>query len=109
MVSYIATFLLSFVAYLFLTASQGEILGLWSKYEIIAAVIVSLIIATISTKVLFQKKQYRLLNPLRWFIFLFYLIGPFFIALVKANLDVAYRVITGRINPYCENIPQFKD
>jgi multicomponent Na+:H+ antiporter subunit E len=99
MVSFIATFLLSFVAYLFLTASQGEILGLWSKYEIIAAVIVSLVVATISTKVLFQKKQYRLLNPLRWFIFLFYLIGPFFIALVKANLDVAYRVITGRINP----------
>ncbi|MBP8718394.1 MAG: Na+/H+ antiporter subunit E [Candidatus Atribacteria bacterium] len=99
MLSFIVTFLLSFVAYLFLTASQGEILGLWSKYEIIAAVIVSLVVAVISTKVLFQKKQFRLLNPLRWFIFLFYLIGPFFIALVKANLDVAYRVITGRINP----------
>lgn len=99
MLSFIVTFLLSFVTYLFLTASQGEILGLWSKYEIIAAVIVSLIVTAISTKVLFQKKQFRLLNPLRWFIFLFYLIGPFFIALVKANLDVAYRVITGRINP----------
>lgn len=99
MLSFIVTFLLSFVAYLFLTASQGEILGLWSKYEIIAAVIVSLVVAVISTKVLFQKKQFRLLNPLRWFIFLFYLIGPFFIALVKANLDVAYRVITGKINP----------
>ena len=99
MLSFIVTFLLSFVTYLFLTASQGEILGLWSKYEIIAAVIVSLIVTAISTKVLFQKKQFRLLNPLRWFIFLFYLIGPFFIALVKANLDVAYRVITGKINP----------
>jgi multicomponent Na+:H+ antiporter subunit E len=40
-----------------------------------------------------------MLNPVRWFIFLGYLIGPFFIALAKANLDVAYRVITGKIKP----------
>ena len=38
-------------------------------------------------------------NPVRWFLFLGYLIGPFFVALAKANLDVAYRVITGKIDP----------
>jgi len=99
MVSYIATFLLSFVAYLFLTASQGEILGLWSNYEIIAALIISFIVAVMASKVLFQKKSYHLLNPLRWVIFLVYLVGPFFFAMAKANIDVAYRVITGKINP----------
>jgi len=40
-----------------------------------------------------------MLNPLRWVIFLVYLIGPFFWAMAKANVDVAYRVITGKINP----------
>ncbi len=99
MIGFIVSFILSFVAYLFLTANQGEILGLWSQYEIVAAVIISLIVAAISAKVLFQKKHYRLLNPLRWVLFLFYLIGPFFIAMAKANIDVAYRVITGKINP----------
>ncbi|MDD3538869.1 MAG: Na+/H+ antiporter subunit E [Atribacterota bacterium] len=99
MVSFIVTFLLSFVAYLFLTASQGEILGLWSNYEIIAALIISLIVAVMASRVLFQKKSYHLLNPLRWVIFLGYLVGPFFFAMAKANIDVAYRVITGKINP----------
>ena len=93
------SFILSFIAYLLLAANQGEILGLWSQFELIAAIIVSLIVAMISAKVLFQKKRYHLLNPLRWVIFLFYLVGPFFIAMAKANIDVAYRVITGNINP----------
>ena len=57
------------------------------------------IVAFIANKVLFQKRTYRMLNPLRWVIFLIYLIGPFFWAMAKANIDVAYRVITGKINP----------
>ncbi|PKP54948.1 cation:proton antiporter, partial [Candidatus Atribacteria bacterium HGW-Atribacteria-1] len=56
-------------------------------------------VAFIANKVLFQKRTYRMLNPLRWVIFLIYLIGPFFWAMAKANIDVAYRVITGKINP----------
>jgi len=40
-----------------------------------------------------------MLQPHRWVLFLFYLIGPFFLAMARANLDVAYRVITGRIRP----------
>ncbi|MDD3655618.1 MAG: Na+/H+ antiporter subunit E [Atribacterota bacterium] len=99
MISFIITFILSFFAYLFLTASQGEVLGLWSQNEIIAALIVGLIVTIISARVLFQKKRYHLLNPLKWVIFLFYLVGPFFYAMAKANIDVAYRVITGKINP----------
>ena len=38
-------------------------------------------------------------NPVRWFSFIAYLIGPFFIGMAKANIDIAYRVITGKINP----------
>lgn len=99
MIGFIVSFILSFVAYLFLAANQGEILGLWSRDELIFAVIISLIVAIFSARVLFQKKRYHLLNPLKWVIFLFYLVGPFFYAMAKANIDVAYRVITGKIKP----------
>lgn len=43
--------------------------------------------------------SWRLLNPLRLFYFILYLFGPFFFYMAKANVDVAYRVITGKINP----------
>ncbi|MEA1940376.1 MAG: Na+/H+ antiporter subunit E [Candidatus Caldatribacteriota bacterium] len=99
MIDFIVTFLLSMIAYLFLTASQGEVWGLWSVFEIITGIILSVIVAIIAFRVLFQKRNYRMLNPFRWIIFLVYLIGPFFWAMAKANIDVAYRVITGKINP----------
>ena len=99
MLDFVITFLLSLIVYLFLTASTGEIAGLWSVFEVILGIILSIIVSIIATKVLFQKRGYRMLNPLRWVIFLIYSIGPFFLAMAKANIDVAYRVITGRINP----------
>jgi multicomponent Na+:H+ antiporter subunit E len=99
MIDFMVTFLLSVITYLILTANQGEVLGLWSVFEVITGIILSFIAALIAKKVLFQKRNYRMLNPLRWVIFLVYLIGPFFWAMAKANIDVAYRVITGKINP----------
>jgi len=99
MIDFIVTFLLSLLTYLILTASQGEVWGLWSIFEIVTGIFLSLIVAFIASKVLFQKRTYRMLNPLRLVIFLIYFIGPFFLALAKANIDVAYRVITGKINP----------
>ena len=99
MLDFVITFLLSLIVYLFLSASTGEIAGLWSIFEVIFGIILSIIVSIIATKVLFQKRSYRMLNPLRWVIFLIYSIGPFFLAMAKANIDVAYRVITGRINP----------
>ena len=99
MIDFIVTFLLSMLTYLILTASQGEAWGLWSIFEIITGIFLSLVVAFIANKVLFQKRTYRMLNPFRWVIFLLYLIGPFFWAMAKANIDVAYRVITGKINP----------
>src|SRR5665648_838265 len=99
MIDFIITFLLSMLTYLVLTASQGDVWGLWSIFEIITGIVLSLIVAFVANKVLFQKRTYRMLNPLRRVIFLVYLIGPFFWAMAKANIDVAYRVITGKINP----------
>ena len=38
-------------------------------------------------------------NPLRWVTLIVYVIVPFFLEMALANLDVAYRVITGKIRP----------
>lgn len=99
MKAFIITTVLCFILYLFLTTGSGtDVLGLWSYIELAFGILLSIIVGIIARKV-FVKDSYRMLNPVRWVLFLGYLIGPFFIALTKANLDVAYRVITGKINP----------
>lgn len=97
MIAFIVTSILCFIIYLLLTTGSGT-LGLWSLEEILLGIILSLITGFITRKV-FIKKDYRMLNPVRWFTFLIYIIGPFFIGMAKSNIDVAYRVITGKINP----------
>jgi multicomponent Na+:H+ antiporter subunit E len=97
--AFIITTILCFLIYLLLTTGSGsDFLGLWSTVELGFGILLSLIVGFISRNVL-VKKNYRLLNPVRWVLFVVYLIGPFFYSLAKANIDVAYRVITGKINP----------
>ena len=104
MLAFIVTAIVCFIIYLLLTigsatgASDFFNLGLWSNEEILFGVILSVIVGAIGRKI-FVKKDFRMLNPVRWFTFLFYLFIPFFWGMAKANLDVAYRVITGKINP----------
>ena len=96
---YVITTIVCFIIYLLLTTGSGnDVLGLWSYIEMLFGLLLSLIVGY-ATRTLFIKDNFRMLNPVRWFLFLCYLIGPFFVALAKANLDVAYRVITGKINP----------
>ena len=89
---------ITFSFYLLLTMLTGRF-GLWSLEELIVGSVFSVITALLARNVLFERDSFRMLNPLRWVLFLLYLIGPFFWAMAKANLDVAYRVITGNINP----------
>ena len=97
MVAFLATAFGAFLLYLLLTTSSGN-LFLWSKEELIIGAIFALIVAAIVRKI-FAAENLRLLNPKRWFLLLAYIIWPFFPAMAKANIDVAYRVITGKINP----------
>ena len=62
--------------------------------EAILAVIIGAV-----TRNMFFKGNLRMLNPVRWFLFLIYIVGPFLWGMTKANFDVAFRVITGKINP----------
>lgn len=98
MLAFVVTTIICFITYLLLTTGSGTLLGLWSPEEMILGLILSLITGFISQSI-FVKKDLRMLNPVRWIMLLAYLIGPFFVSLAKANFDVAYRVITGKINP----------
>ena len=105
MIAFIVTFVLCFIAYLILTTGSGTDIVIfnkdflsWSFVEIIIGIILSAIVGIIARKI-FVKKNFRMANPIRWFTFIAYIFGPFFVGMAKANVDVAYRVITGKINP----------
>ena len=84
------------MSYLVLTIGSGTVF-LWSTAELIVGAVFA-VIAGALLRNRFIGKDLRMLNPKRWFTLLVYLF-PFFFAMAKANVDVAYRVITGRINP----------
>jgi len=105
MLAFIITTIICFVTYLLLTTGSGTDIIIfhegflrWSFGEIIFGLILSAIVGVIARK-LFVKNNFRMANPVRWFTFIAYIFGPFFIGMAKANVDVAYRVITGKIKP----------
>ncbi len=104
MLTFLMTFLGVLLIYLLLVAGSGSggtlPTQLFSYEELIAAVILALLTAVIARLVMGKAENSKMLkNPLRWFIFLFYTFFYWMYYLMKANIDVAYRVITGRINP----------
>jgi len=104
MLATLVTASVAYAFYLLLTLGSGT-LGAWSLEELVAGAFLSLVAGLIAGRVVGQREKgrrenpLRMLNPLRILLFLVYLVGPFFVSLAKANLDVAYRVITGRIRP----------
>lgn len=105
MLAFIVTTILCFATYLLLTTGSGTDIVIfnkdflsWSFVEIIIGLILSAIVGIIARKI-FVKKNFRMANPIRWLTFIAYIFGPFFVGMAKANVDVAYRVITGKINP----------
>ncbi len=96
--SFLVTALLAFLFYLLLVAGSGSIL-FWSIEEIIAGVIIAIGTGIIARKILCRNDNFRMVSPVRLLLLALYIPGPFFIELTKANLDVAYRVITGNIRP----------
>ena len=98
MISFILTTIVCFIIYLLLTTGSGTDVFIWSVEEFLFGIILSIIVGIVARKI-FIKESLRMCNPVRWITFLAYLIGPFFVSLAKANFDVAYRVITGKINP----------
>lgn len=98
MIRFIVTWISAFLMWLILSAGTGPVL-LWSWPELVAGALVSLVVGIIARSFYAQNKNYRMLNPLRWVYLAVYVCIPFFLEMARANFDVAYRVITGKINP----------
>jgi multicomponent Na+:H+ antiporter subunit E len=107
MITFLAIFVGVFVLYILLVAGSGsgdtflkQFLS-WDE-ELIAAVILSLLAALIARMIISRGENKLIENPInlliRPFVFVIYLF-PWFVSLSIANLDVAYRVITGKIRP----------
>ncbi|MCX6692028.1 MAG: Na+/H+ antiporter subunit E [Methanoregula sp.] len=98
MIAFLVTAGMAFLLYLVLTAGSGSI-GFWSFSELVMGVLLAILNGLIARNFLCRSKSYRLLDPRRLLQLLVYVPGPFFVELTKANLDVAYRVITMKIRP----------
>jgi multicomponent Na+:H+ antiporter subunit E len=94
--SFLITAAIAYLVYLVLTIGSGSVF-LWSTAELAIGAVLAVVVGVLLRN-RFIGKDLRMLNPVRWFTFLVYLF-PLFFAMAKANIDVAYRVITGRINP----------
>ncbi len=94
--SFLITAAVAYLIYLVLTIGSGGVF-LWSTAELAIGAVLAVVVGVLLRN-RFIGKDLRMMNPVRWFTFLVYLF-PLFFAMAKANVDVAYRVITGRINP----------
>lgn len=103
----ITVFVFSFLFYLLLTIGSGELV-LWSPGEIFFGLMGSIITSLLIRK-LFSTVKVRptpaLFSPKRWLFLIVYAVGPFFASMIKANLELAYRIITGKIRPGIVKIP----
>jgi len=96
-----ASFLLAYITWLVLTAGTSGLL--WSAQEMIAGLIFAGIVGY-ATKDIVGHESNRFLNPVRWLEWTAY-VPVLFWGMVKANLHVAYLVITGRIRPGIVRVP----
>ncbi len=89
-------FVLSFLMYELLVWSGEKVPPVEIGIGLVLALVVALAVRSLSHARYFGISS---LNPFRWVRFISFLFGPFLIALIKANIDVAIRIITGKIRP----------
>jgi multicomponent Na+:H+ antiporter subunit E len=92
MLGFLVTVIAVFLGYMLLIS------GGWSSSETVVGLLVALLSVSIAYP-FYRRDPGIKFNPLRWVGVVVYVAVPFFIEVVKANLDVALRVITGRIRP----------
>lgn len=92
-------FNITIISYLALTAGSGDVLFFWSMEELVVGAVLSVLIAGAGYTLVPVTVSGHIYNPLRWIVLILYMTIPFFLSLLVANVEVIYRVITGRINP----------
>ena len=104
----LSTALLCFLFWLLIT---GQVVSLFkgqaSAQVLIAGAIVSIVTALFSARFFVHKKAFYLLNPVKLLSFLFYCLVIFVWELTKANIDMAKRALSPKlnINPGIVKIP----
>ncbi len=104
----VVSFIFSLIFYLSLTAGSGTDILFWSTSEVAAGLIFSLFTAVVARKLLkgvHIRSVWGFINPVRMAKFVVYAFGPFFFSMARANIDVACRVITGKIRPGIVKVP----
>ena len=103
MKTFLKTSIFAFGLYLILTTGSGSIgvlgIGLWSIEEIFVGIIAAVIVGLVTSKMIRENGNKRRGNPLRYLVAVVYIFGPFMWSMLKANLEVAYLVLTGNIRP----------
>jgi multicomponent Na+:H+ antiporter subunit E len=100
--AFIGTSVFCFIVWLGLTFNGH----MWANDELIAGAVMAVVAGVVGRTVFV--KDFKMAHPKRWLFFLAYLF-PFFYEMTKANFDVAYRVVTGKIKPGIVKIqPQLK-
>ncbi|MEM4663122.1 MAG: Na+/H+ antiporter subunit E [Candidatus Diapherotrites archaeon] len=101
MKNFLLFYLFSYVFWLLLTAFSGQII-FWSFEALFVGASNSIFPALIA-HLLFKRLGYnftlKYLNPIRLFLLTIYIFGPFLISLIRANLSVAYLLLTGKTRP----------
>lgn len=97
LVVWVVTAALALAVYLVLTLWTGT-WGLWSLSELLVGAMMACIAGAVCGGILWERGGWRMLMPHRWLLFILYL-GPLFWSMARANVDVAWRVITGNIRP----------
>jgi len=90
--AFIGTTVFCFIVWLALSFNGH----MWANDELLAGVVLSVAAGVVARTVFVR--DFKMAHPKRWLFFVAYLF-PFFYEMAKANLDVAYRVVTGRIRP----------
>jgi multicomponent Na+:H+ antiporter subunit E len=104
----LSTALLCFLFWLLIT---GQVVSLFkgqaSAQVLIAGAIVSIVTALFSARFFVHKKAFYLLNPVKLLSFVFYCLVIFVWELTKANIDMAKRALSPKlnINPGIVKIP----
>ncbi len=93
-----ATAVLAFAVYLVLATFTGS-WGVWAPDELLAGLVLAVLVGLATGTFVWARGGWRLLHPKRWLSLLIYILGPFPLAMARANLDVAWRVMTGKIRP----------
>jgi len=83
--SFIAAFILVFITYIVFSGSV-------STYDLVAGTLTGIVVGAIFSEFM-VKNPGKVFNPVRWVWLIIYAIYYFFVAEVKAHLDVMYRIV----------------